>query len=146
VQEFLYKRGYKTHIAQTPLRESIAAALVRHAMSAVWGEDKVMPPASAAQIAAAANKPDSSPTEGVVVPYTAYPIPVPRLIPVLWDPFCGAATLVLEALDANYRVWRALPRRFGFEAWPTHSPVRSLALHYALCRREGRERSVNILV
>jgi putative N6-adenine-specific DNA methylase len=38
----------------------------------------------------------------------------------LWDPFCGAGTICLEAAAVAARVWPGMRRSFSFEAWPTH--------------------------
>ena len=40
---------------------------------------------------------------------------------VIWDPFCGAGTLAIEALQASagWPTWRP-GRSYAFESWPTH--------------------------
>ena len=39
---------------------------------------------------------------------------------VVWDPFCGAGTLLLEH-SALFSGFTRTPREFAFERWPTHS-------------------------
>ncbi|KAL6050366.1 putative N6-adenine-specific DNA methylase, variant 2 [Balamuthia mandrillaris] len=44
--------------------------------------------------------------------------------PLLWDPFCGSGTIVLEALDIlnpTGRTQQAPSRHFAFEQWSSHS-------------------------
>jgi putative N6-adenine-specific DNA methylase len=38
----------------------------------------------------------------------------------LWDPFCGAGTIGLEWLEAQWGRPAGARRRFAFERWPTH--------------------------
>ena len=74
--ELLHRRGYRLHVGQAPLRETLAAACLREA-----GYDGTQ---------------------------------------ALWDPFCGAGTIPLEALAVATGAWPGAQRRFAFERWPTH--------------------------
>lgn len=38
---------------------------------------------------------------------------------VVWDPFCGAGTVAIEAVLAGQATWSP-GRRYAFESWPTH--------------------------
>jgi len=74
--ELLHRRGYRRHVGEAPMRETLAAACLRAA-----GYDGTRP---------------------------------------LWDPFCGAGTLPLEALGLATGTRPGAGRSFAFEAWPTH--------------------------
>lgn len=74
--ELLHRRGYRRHVGEAPLRETLAAACLRAA-----GYDGTQP---------------------------------------LWDPFCGAGTLPLEALGLATGSQPGVGRSFAFESWPTH--------------------------
>jgi putative N6-adenine-specific DNA methylase len=76
--ELLHRRGYRTHVGEAPLRETLASACLRAA-----GLNEKPPHA-------------------------------------LWDPFCGAGTIVLEALCTAAGLPAGASRRFAFESWPTH--------------------------
>jgi len=41
-------------------------------------------------------------------------------VSALWDPFCGAGTVPVEALREAMDLAPGASRRFAFEAWPTH--------------------------
>lgn len=40
--------------------------------------------------------------------------------PVIWDPFCGAGTILLEALDGSESAWAGRRRIRAFEGWRAH--------------------------
>ncbi len=78
----LHRRGYRTHVAQASVRETLAAAV---ALQVLGGPSlKGAPPQ------------------------------------VVWDPFCGAGTLGIEALQVARGRLAGEARRFSFETWPTH--------------------------
>ncbi len=115
----LYKRGYKQLTSDTPMRETMAAALVRQAMSTVYGLERSFPPISRAALSAAD-------AEASVNRYTPIIPHTPALIKRFWDPFAGSGTVVIEAFLANYphSLLRTLPRHFAFEDWASHDPAR----------------------
>lgn len=76
--ERLHRRGYRTHVAEASLRETLAAALVHAARR--------------------------SGARGTA----------------LWDPFCGAGTILLEWLEMELGRSAGARRAFAFERWPTH--------------------------
>ncbi len=76
--ERLHRRGYRTHVAEASLRETLAAALVRLAG------------------------------------------PSGERAPALWDPFCGAGTILCEWLDVGLGRSPGVRRSFAFERFPTH--------------------------
>lgn len=73
--ESLHKRGYRQHLSEAPLRETLAAACVA-------GAD-----------------------------YRGGP---------LWDPFCGAGTIPLEAAHLLAGIPPGVSRSYAFERWPVH--------------------------
>lgn len=75
--ERLHRRGYRKHVAEASLRETLAAAMIR---------------AFLPNLEAGA---------------------------VLWDPFCGAGTIPLEALARAHGI--VFERRFAFQSWPALS-------------------------
>lgn len=97
--ERLHRRGYRTHVAEASLRETLAAALVR--FSAPRGERA----------------------------------------PVLWDPFCGAGTILCEWLEAELGRLPGARRTFAFERFPTHDA----AVYEALRARLSVETSQGIV-
>lgn len=78
---FLHRRGYRTHVAEASVRETLAAAVALH----------------------------------ILVPEGTATVPE-----VIWDPFCGAGTLGLEALSLARGLLAGTERHFAFEDWPTH--------------------------
>lgn len=72
----LHRRGWRRSVGRAPLRETLAAACVRHAGLA----------------------PDQP----------------------VWDPFCGAGTVAIEALLIARGGPAQLDRQYAFERWPTH--------------------------
>lgn len=40
----------------------------------------------------------------------------------LWDPFCGAGTILLEGIDASRGLWAGRNRAHAFESWRSHVP------------------------
>jgi len=74
--EPLHRRGYRKHLSEAPLRETLAAA-ARAAAGYRAGQP-------------------------------------------LWDPFCGAGTIALEALGVATGAAPGLQRRFACEDWPVH--------------------------
>lgn len=75
--ERLHRRGYRAHVAEASLRETLAAAMLRALL----------------------------------------PQPSGRI--VIWDPFCGAGTLLLEAILRAEISRSDLGRRFSFQEWPS---------------------------
>ena len=71
----MHKRGYRVHLSEAPLRETLAAACL------------------------------------VAADYRGGP---------LWDPFCGAGTIPLEAANLLAGVPAGGRRKFAFEQWPVH--------------------------
>ncbi|OQX69168.1 MAG: hypothetical protein B6A08_06755 [Sorangiineae bacterium NIC37A_2] len=79
--ERLHRRGYRTHVAEASLRETLAAAMLRALL----------------------------------------PEPSDRI--VIWDPFCGAGTVLLEAVLRAEISRIELSRKFAFEEWPSVASV-----------------------
>jgi len=99
--ELLHRRGYRLHVGQAPLRETLAAACLRAAAYTHTSHLAHPSPPVGHQ--------RSAPHSGEAPPLRA-----------LWDPFCGAGTLVLEALAMAAGIAPGAQRRFAFERWPTH--------------------------
>ncbi len=75
--ERLHRRGYRAHVAEASLRETLAAAMSRALL----------------------------------------PEPSGKL--VVWDPFCGAGTVLLEAILRAEASRIELSREFAFQEWPS---------------------------
>jgi len=86
----LHRRGYRTRVAEASVRETLAAAVAMQVLGSAVG--------SAVGSA-----------EGKGAP--------PR---VIWDPFCGAGTLGIEALQMARGRLAGENRQFSFQNWPTH--------------------------
>ena len=52
----------------------------------------------------------------------------------LWDPFCGAGTLLIEAVEATGAAASHSKRSYAFEAWPTHDEQAFQAFSDSLSR------------
>ncbi len=74
--EPLHRRGYRKHLSEAPLRETLAAAA----------------------LTAAGYRPEQP----------------------LWDPFCGAGTIPLEALSLAAGAAPGSTRSFAFQDWPVY--------------------------
>ncbi len=98
----LHRRGFRTHVTQASVRETLAAALVAQVFSGASG-------------------------------------PVGGQGPVLWDPFCGAGTIGLEALLRGRGHLSGRKRTFAFETWPTHDPEAFAAHRDVLVELEKRQ-------
>ncbi len=96
----LHKRGWRQHVVETSCIETTAALCVRAAVAAMTNPNLTFPLKETKVAPAMPSRP----------PWT-----------VFWDPFAGSGTIVLEALDAFYKLVDVLPRSFPFESWPTHN-------------------------
>lgn len=100
--ERLHRRGYRAHVAPASLRETLAAALVR---------------ACAQQLASSGRLAAASPRSAA---------------PFIWDPFCGAGTIVLEALQLAQGALPGGQRKFAFESFRGHDEQRFAAFRTQL--------------
>ena len=94
----LHKRGYRAHISEAPLRETLAAAVLRQV-------DLHLRPAEAD------DKTTKAP-DGEIKPLL--------LTHHLWDPMCGSGTIAIEAASQARGLPAAVNRKMAFESWPTH--------------------------
>jgi putative N6-adenine-specific DNA methylase len=92
----LHRRGYRTRVAEASVRETLAAAVAMQVLGSAPG------PALGPVLGSAEEKGRGAP---------------PR---VIWDPFCGAGTLGIEALQMARGRLAGENRQFSFQNWPTH--------------------------
>lgn len=55
--------------------------------------------------------------------------------PIIWDPFCGAGTILLEALEVAHGRVAGSARQFAFERWRGHSQQELVELRSLLTER-----------
>jgi putative N6-adenine-specific DNA methylase len=94
----LHKRGYRAHISEAPLRETLAAAVLRQVglhLRPAEDDDKT-----------------TKAPDGEIKPLL--------LTHHLWDPMCGSGTIAIEAASQARGLPAVVNRRMAFESWPTH--------------------------
>ena len=107
----LHKRGYRTAISDAPLRETLAAAILRQVGAHLNGYSDTTAPADVQPL---------------------------LLTHRLWDPMCGSGTLAIEAASEARGLSAALDRRMAFESWPTHEPSAYMEFLDSLRGRQRR--------
>lgn len=127
----LSQRGYRPHVEQASVRESLAAALYQALLGATLG----VPDEAGGLLGATQSVADEA---AGLLSHAAGPGGAAPLAPYFWDPFCGAGTVVLEAMHIAHGGLAGGLRDFAFERWRNHDAQAygqyKLATHDAVAR------------